>query len=257
MKGIPVSIANQLIAQAESAQGIRAGIVRLGDVLKGPSYKISQSPVWSIGPSSRVLEKWIEGGSSVLVLGLNHPESNPRLDWFDRGNTAGNRMLMELIDMLIKWIQKAHGLRAQLLPYFLEQGGIFLKDAAVLAGLGIIGRNNLLISREWGPRIRLRAMLVAGDLRTTPSIDGFAPCEKCDAVCRKVCPQKAFSTGAYSRSACLDQLNINKENSVPSGDLDTEGNPIPAIQWCRECEFACPAGKQASQEVSALIRKVT
>jgi epoxyqueuosine reductase len=37
------------------------------------------------------------------------------------------------------------------LPYKVEEGGMFLKDAATLAGLGIIGKNNLLITPEFEP----------------------------------------------------------------------------------------------------------
>jgi epoxyqueuosine reductase len=37
------------------------------------------------------------------------------------------------------------------LQYKVEEAGMFLKDAATLAGLGIIGKNNLLITPEFEP----------------------------------------------------------------------------------------------------------
>jgi epoxyqueuosine reductase len=240
MKAIPLSYATEMITRAESYEDVRAGIVRLGDVLKSPSYNVLRTGVWKIDCSTESVEKWIEGGRSVLVLGRHHPAGKLQLDWFERGNTSGNRILMEIIDSLIQWIRAAYGLNAQRLPYFFEQGGIFLKDAAVLAGLGVIGKNNLLINREWGPRIRLRAMLIEGDWQPTQPVENFSPCEACEADCRKACPGKAFSNGTYDWSACLSQLNFNMDNAVPTGELDEKGLPVSVIKWCRECELACP-----------------
>jgi len=40
------------------------------------------------------------------------------------------------------------GINACPLPYRVEQGGILLKDAAVLAGLGVTGKNNLVITPQ-------------------------------------------------------------------------------------------------------------
>ncbi|OEU84203.1 MAG: hypothetical protein BA873_15555 [Desulfobulbaceae bacterium C00003063] len=66
-----------------------------------------------------------------------------------------------------KWLRKEHSLDSQPLPYNVEKGGLFLKDAAVISGLGIIGQNNLLFHPEWGSRIRLCSILIEGDLQPT------------------------------------------------------------------------------------------
>jgi epoxyqueuosine reductase len=62
------------------------------------------------------------------------------------------------------------------LSYFIETGGIYLKDTAVLAGLGCIGKNNMLVTPELGPKVRLRALLLEEDLTPTGPID-FDPCK--------------------------------------------------------------------------------
>jgi len=103
----------------------------------------------------------------VLVLALVHDEGESELDWWDgeRG-TPGNRRLESIAKSLRQWLKEDLNSDAHLLPYHVEKGGIFLKDAAVLAGLGTIGMNNLLITPEFGPRVRLRALLldVKGDV---------------------------------------------------------------------------------------------
>jgi len=51
-----------------------------------------------------------------------------------------------------------------------------LKDAAVLAGLGCIGKNNLLLTPEYGSRVRLRAFTIDLVLPSTGPLP-FDPCE--------------------------------------------------------------------------------
>jgi hypothetical protein len=41
------------------------------------------------------------------------------------------------------WLEEQLGIKAYSLPYQIEFGGAFLKDSVHLAGLGVIGRNNL------------------------------------------------------------------------------------------------------------------
>jgi epoxyqueuosine reductase len=175
-------------------------------------------------------------------LGLKHPENDLQLDWWNRGNTNGNRRLIEISESLKQWLKKEHGLGAQPLPYHLEWGGLFLKDAAVLAGLGIIGRSNLFLHPEWGSRIRLRSILVEGDLEPTSSSKAFSPCETCNDLCHSACPQNALSSGVYSRPNCRIQLESDIANKVPGEEIDENGNPVLVIKYCRACELACPAG---------------
>jgi hypothetical protein len=83
------------------------------------------------------------------------------------------------------------------MTYWVEEGGLYLKDAAVLAGLGCVGRNNILVTPDWGPRIRLRAVLLDAELAPTGRIE-FDPCRGCDERCRSACP-RGPSTGRSSR----------------------------------------------------------
>ena len=142
---------------------------------------------------------------------------------------------------LIEWLKKEFNLNAHALPYHVEKGGIFLKDAAVLAGLGTIGMNNLLITPEFGPRVRFRALAVDVGLESTCPID-FAPCESCDMPCRQVCPQDAFRNGSYSRALCNEQMEIDRATRVIVKE-EKKDLPSEYIKYCRACELACPVGK--------------
>ncbi len=140
------SLTTEVISQAESYDGIRAGIVRLKDVLKAPSYQATPGSLRCTSLLDDVpVDNWPAEAQTVLILGLNHPEKKPRLDYWERGDTWGNRRLREISALLKQWLREKYDLAAQPLPYHVENGGLFLKDAAVLSGIGIIGRNNLLL----------------------------------------------------------------------------------------------------------------
>jgi len=237
------SLSTEIIVKAESFPGIKAGIARLEDILKAPSYQVVPDGEWSTSLANEgTVTEWPPDAKSVLVLGLYHPEDNPQLDWWDGGNTMGNRRLKEISDSLKQWLKEEHGLSALPLPYHLEWGGLFLKDAAALAGLGIVGRSNLLLNPEWGPRIRFRSILIEGELEPTRPIEGFSPCESCGEICHSACPQNVFSTGVYYRPNCIAQLDADIANKMLDGEVGEDGIPRLVIKYCRACEFACPVG---------------
>ena len=237
------SLAAEIITRAESFEGIRAGIVRLKDVLKGHSYHYNpEGPAIMTQLEDGQVVEWPAKAQTVLILGLYHPEEEPRLDWWEGGDTRGNRHLREISELLKQWFREKYRLNAYPLPYDVEKGGLFLKDAAVLAGMGIIGRSNLFLHPEWGPRIRLRSILLDADLATPAALDGFSPCETCDEFCQKACPTKAFPQGKYHRPLCRVQMNNDVENKVRDGEIGENGNHNLVIKYCRACELSCPVG---------------
>ena len=114
-------ISADIIAQAESYSGIRAGIARLEDVLFSPSYRtVQEDPGAATQLDDVDVVVWLPEARSVLVLGLKHPPEEPRLDWWERGDTLGNRRLREISESLKKWLRKEHDLNTQPLPYHVE-----------------------------------------------------------------------------------------------------------------------------------------
>lgn len=203
--------------------------------------------------------KWPKMAKSVLVVAVEHPEDKPELDWwYGQSSPSGNKLLVNAVKELCEWIPAQLGIDVFHFPYFIEQGGIYLKDAAVLAGLGSIGRNNMLVTTEFGPRVRLRAMALGIPIPSTgPS--GFDPCAQCDDFCRQACPQDAFDKsiyspetdnqvtlpgrdGSYSRPICRIQIKKNNDEAeeyTPQGSAKS----MRVIKFCRACEWSCPVGK--------------
>jgi epoxyqueuosine reductase len=179
---------------------------------------------------------------SILVIALAHKAASPELDWWDnaRGGTPGNRMLMSISGNLVQWLTEQE-IHARDVPYNVEKGGIFLKEAAVLSGIGIAGKNNLLVTPEYGPRVRLRAVFIDMNLESTGLLD-FNPCESCSMPCRKVCPRNAFISGFYSSSLCYKQMNDDEANAVICEESEYYASPRMCVKYCRSCELACPVG---------------
>jgi len=224
-------LTSRIIKKARAFGASLAGITSVDAIRNSPSYEVYGQ-----------VEKPSETGS-LLVLALAHKTSEPQLDWWDHskeGGSPGDRRLMSLANSLIQWLREELNVNARTLPYFIEKGGVFLKDAAVLAGLGCIGRNNLLITPEFGPRIRFRALFIDENLENTGPLD-YGPCEACDMPCRGACPREAFKDGSYGKTSCYMQMNADVDESK-KGALETsrEGDsPDTHISYCRACELAC------------------
>ncbi len=174
--------ASLILAKAKAFGAALAGLAAIEDLKRSPSCTFAGRSDLNPAPEAPV---WPEGARSVLVIAVAHPAEKPELDWwFGHRDPPGNRILAAIIGRLCRWIEESGEIQTVHLPYHVERGGTYLKDAAVLAGLGCIGRSNLLVTPEYGPRVRLRGLTL--DVRLPPSGPiRFDPCRGCDDRCRR------------------------------------------------------------------------
>lgn len=269
----------QIIEKARRMGATMAGIASVELLKKSPSNEILSifgTKVDGVHSSERAKDfkeiKWPLNAKSALVLAISHPQDKPEMDWsYSSGNTPGNQLLVNITKELSAWIEETLVIKVHRMPYFIEEGGIFLKDAAVLAGLGCIGKNNILITPEFGSRVRFRAILLEAKLASTGPIN-YDPCDGCDEYCRKACPQNAFDRtiltpletginalpgrdGRFSRSRCSIQMGLDIQNSgviieegfmselyPRSNNTERLSQTTERIKWCRICELVCPVG---------------
>lgn len=168
-----------------------------------------------------VLAIWME--DPILDLWL-HPQS-----WKNQGkpDRAFEDEILRGVSLRLSLLLEREGYWAEPAPY---EPGLYLKEAGVLAGLGIIGKNNLLITEKYGPRIRLRAINTDAPFEPDPIIEIRDHCSECD-LCVKACPAHALDTGKYDKEACLSYCENNlKQVSKYS------------VLWCMECSTVCPIG---------------
>jgi epoxyqueuosine reductase len=246
-------IENKIIEKAKELGASLVGIARIEDLKASPSYKIySTKPFYEeYDRESRDFHEfkgveWREEHKSVLVWALSHPASEPVLDWWSLkvpGFTPGNRALRDQAKKLRIWLGDDLGIKAFSLPYQIEYGGAFLKDSAHLAGLGVIGKNNLLVTPEFGTRVRLRGIFIEAKLEPTGPIN-FDPCNGCPMPCHKACPRDAFRNGSFGREYCKqenDERYVNEE--MVDGSIMGIDEPSLVMKPCRKCELACPVAR--------------
>ena len=204
---------------------------------------------------------WEPDARSVIVFAVAHPASRPELDWWcGEIDPPGNKRLLTISREFRNWMTAEYP-EIHVYPkrYHVERGGIYLKEAAIHAGLGCIGRNNLLVTPKYGPRVRLRAITLSAWLPPDGPI-AFDPCRDCDAPCVTHCPQRAFDRaiytpaetglaqlpgrdGHYYRAACAGQMKIDEDTAETGLMPEVCDHPEKIIKYCRNCELLCRVGR--------------
>ncbi|MFW9828837.1 MAG: epoxyqueuosine reductase [Candidatus Thorarchaeota archaeon] len=101
-----------------------------------------------------------------------------------------------------------------------------LRHAGYLAGLGVLGKNTLLINEKYGNMLQLGAVLVNMDLKGD-NIARYEGCIPDCQICLDSCPQKALDGFTVNQKAC-------RQHSI----YKTEKGYI--LKRCNLCRKKCP-----------------
>ncbi len=94
---------------------------------------------------------------------------------------------------------------SQILDWQNQKAHLSHKQIGYLAGLGWIGRNNLLVNKEWGSQLRLVSILTAMPLKIDkPVKDNCRACR----LCIEVCPAGAIKDNPsdFEHLRCFEKL---------------------------------------------------
>jgi epoxyqueuosine reductase len=149
------------------------------------------------------------------------------------------------------------------LPHTRTVGHISLKHAAASAGMGQLGRSNLLLTPEFGPHQRLGGIITEAPLETDPLREWDLCIQGC-TKCEDACPVKALSKGHYDVDPCFDYWSLGFERMRPRRPsewlpflgmlsrhlkrrdvlIETGQIYITDVDFCIECMKACPVGER-------------
>jgi len=183
---------------------------------------------------------------SVVVLAMEvYPEV---LDLSAPERTTGAASLNDLLDRHQEYISSRltksayditksfhqRGLKALPLPAAgcpmdsrFQEAVFSYKHAGQAAGLGRIGWHSLLITPDFGPRVRLACCLTEAELEPT-SLEYDTECAGC-GICLEICPAKAFHEPETGEQYAINKYACCAYRGAAGG--------------CSECMKLCPRGR--------------
>ncbi len=117
------------------------------------------------------------------------------------------------------------------------------RHAAVLAGLGEIGLNNLLITPQYGPRVRLNSVITTASLTPDPMVE------------EPICPGAAECGLCLKAETCFGEVEewdlAGKKMPVAKftgcqKDRCKRSNPDGTLPYIRYCWGICPVGENTA-----------
>ena len=192
--------------------------------------------------------KLLPGAKSVIVVGLGYkpPPSAPEMPHGGKGRVAAfaqyddyhpflKKMLRQLVDFIIS--TTCSGLQFKIC---VDSSPLLERALAFRAGLGIIGKNRMLVNPRLGPQIFL------GEIVTNLELDPDKPmtesCPDCDK-CVAACPTGALKPdGSFDATKCISYLTIESNTDIPADLVPKIGNHLFG---CGECLLACPYQQNA------------
>jgi epoxyqueuosine reductase len=231
-----------------------------------PVFGVAESSSLKNEPSGYRPSDMLESAESILCLGIPVPKgifkSEGRSEWmYWRAASIYYRNIDMVLTRACNIIEEEGEVAVPIytcFPYDIKGKGDFwgylsLVKIAEAAGIGRIGKNGLLFSSKYGPKLLL------GGIITTASLPSMALPEKDEKgcpqncfVCQEQCPVKAIDkSGRVDRVACIKYSmrspifsNLMKAGNFGSEDVQMI-NHVTAVDdhsmyRCIQCVFLCP-----------------
>ena len=118
-------------------------------------------------------------------------------------------------------------------------------NAAVKAGLGCVGYNNLLITDKYGSYVFIGEILSTMHFKSenTNKFDKSERCEGC-FKCVKICPANALNEkGVFYKDKCLSYITQKKGELLKTEEELIKKNKM--VWGCDKCQDICPKNKNA------------
>ncbi len=208
----------------------------------------------------------LENAKSAIVLGVNYyagDQAGPGPRW------ARYALYQDYHDTIEQGLRHAEallregfGLSAREYRSYVDTGPVLERGWAERAGVGFIGKNAMMISREFGNWLFLAEILTSGEFVADPPLapDQVSPhtrgrvglhCGTCTR-CMVACPTDAIrSPGVVDARRCISYQTIENRGIIPRELRAGIGN---RIYGCDVCLEVCPWNRFAQASRSVLLR---
>jgi epoxyqueuosine reductase QueG len=178
-------------------------------------------------------EKFLAGIQTIVVVGIHLYDIV--LDTWSQppGSGKGYQFADQILEGICHFVADfltRHDYASVTVPY----AGLLLKDIAAVAGMGPIGKNNLLLTPQFGPQVRLRALVTTAPLTCGTPVTTSEYCIACQR-CIDACPAKAFAKGSYDRDTCEAYQLSHLQHLSDQSTI-----------WCNACIESCPVGHHST-----------
>lgn len=184
----------------------------------------------------------LDGAKSIIVVALNYfpavrqDAEAPQVAYYAYGRDY-HEVVRERLRALARFVKEISGCESR--PC-VDTAPIREKYWAQRAGIGFVGRNNLLIIPGKG------SFFFLGELVTTLEITPDEPCTLSCGECRRceeACPGGALGGGAaVDASLCLSCQLIENRGDLPDWVEERIGN---RLYGCDACQLCCPHNAHA------------
>jgi len=187
---------------------------------------------------------------SVIMLALNYyqpdretlPADHGRVSRYARGRDY-HKVIGSMIRRLVRLLGKESGATADDFKWWVDYGPFAERAFAEKAGLGFIGKNGLLISRQFGSWLFLAEIVTTLELEPDDRhAINHGRCGTCRR-CVEACPTGAIvADSVVDARRCISYLTIEKPSHFPSELTDRMGD---LIFGCDICQQVCPHNGRA------------
>ncbi|MGL5972337.1 MAG: epoxyqueuosine reductase [Oscillospiraceae bacterium] len=147
-----------------------------------------------------------------------------------------HKVVKKILDPVVKNLNKSfYGHRFLI---FIDSSPISEVDFAIKAGLGVKGKNNLLITKDYGSYVFLASIITT--LKLKESKPNYDPCISCD-LCIKKCPGDAIKNNKVVKEKCLS--HITQKKGVLSEEEENLIKVNKTLWGCDICQEVCPHNK--------------
>lgn len=204
---------------------------------------------WMKNPKRQNIYELMEDVSSIISLALNYytPDQRPNSSEYGKISRYGwgrdyHKVMTKKLKAFSLWLESQH---PQITTrYYADTAPIQDKVWAQRAGLGWIGKNSNLITRNYGSWVFLGEIIT--NLNLTPDRPHTSHCGTCNR-CITACPTQAIvKPFVVDANLCIAYHTIENRNSDLPQNI--KENLQGWVAGCDICQDVCPWNERFAQE---------